>query len=317
MSVYPGVVQSVGIGADMGTPPPRTAPQPFQRLQITWHGADGSIWDLSRPSSGVFTSKAGLEGLSWPTFELGTSASQIRAGRRRRSVRVTERSATVPIWVIADSTGEFQDRWARFQASWHPLVPGTLVVQAPGRPARSLQLYFDHDDEGDSYAEDPFYRGAVKMAVKATAEDRPYWEGAPIPGLWTSGNPEPFYGADGNLHIADTAGFVGAALANPGDVAAWPVWEVTNTEPTAPITASITVDGGTITTPPIDAGHTLTITTEIGRARLADGTDVAGQLNPYDARPIPAGKASPLTLAMSGFGTVGVTVVPRYWRAFA
>lgn len=309
MSVYPGVVSS-----NVHLPPlPPPLPFPWTRLQITWYSPDGVEWDLSRPDSGVFITRDGLRGLRWPTFELGTSTSGARPGRRRRTARVAERPAELPIYVFhGDGSQAFADRWEAFQNSWDPLRPGRLEVVSPlGR--RSLYLYFDADSE-ETWTYDPAFMGYARTTIQATAEDRPYWEGDPIPGRWVNGDPEPFF-RDGRLFIANTAGIANATMRNPGNVSAWPVWTITNTEPAQGITVTVTVNGGTITTPAIGAGHSLTLDTDTGRARLDDGTNYAGLLDPYNPRPVPPGAAVPLGLVMSGFGTVESSLIPRYWRA--
>lgn len=311
MSVYPGVV----LGRGYAPIPPEPPVYPFDRMQVTWVGGNGDSIDLSRPRSGIFLTNEGLAGLSWPPFELGTSSSPARAGRRRRTVRVTERSAELPVYIYGEVDSlEFLNRWTRFQDSWDPLVPGLLTVTTP-KEKRTLQLYFDADGEG-SITLDPIYYGFSRTTIQATAEDKPYWEGESQTFRFVNGDPSPFFTADGNLYIAETTGLADAQVVNSGDVDTWPIYTIKNTEPSQALTVTIDLAGGTFTTPPIGSGQTLIINTETGSARLSNGVDKAGQVVPYDPRPVPKKSTMPLNITMSGFGVLTVEIPQRYWRAF-
>lgn len=284
------------------------------RFGLLWTGWDGSVWNLRDVAGGVFVTTAGLLGLHFPEFEVHTSSSPARAGRRRRSVRTRERTASLPIYLRSDDgSREWLLLYRAFMHAFHPEKPGTLAVQTE-LGTKTLQLYFD--SAGDqTYNRDPVWDGWSRYTMNLTAEDKPYWMQEPITYSWGNAAPVPFFGTDGNLHISESSSLQVATMSNPGDVSAWPLWKITSTEPTLPIQATITVDGGTIVTPNIGAGQTLTIDTDTGEC-LLNGVDVAGSVNPWDPRAIPAGGSVPLSLALTGYGTVSATITPRDFGAF-
>jgi hypothetical protein len=283
----------------------------WRRFGLIWHGWDGSTWDLRDPRGGVFVTDAGLKGLHFPAFEVQTETYLGRPGRVRRDVRVAERSCDLPIYLYRDDGSEaWHGFYEAFMDSWHPMKPGTLELRTEKR-TQFLELYLDSDG-GHSYDRDPLFDGYSRYTMTATAED-PYWKGTPLRASWEkSDNAQDFF-LGGNLNIATGTAVELASITNPGQVAAWAKWTIV--AGANPISATISVDGGPLGTPQIPAGGSLVIDTDpaVGTAEL-DGVDVAGSVNPWDPRPIPAGATVPLSLQLTGFGQVFLEITPRRFR---
>lgn len=105
-----------------------------------------------------------------------------------------------------------------------------------------------------------------------------------------------------------------AAATNSGDVDAYPVWTIKG--PVDSVTVG--VNGRTIAAPIVlTADDTLTIDADPRvLAAYKNGSDVTTQLGEADFAPIPAGAEVPLTLSMTGTGSVSVRFRPRYFRAW-
>lgn len=304
-------MSSVVYASSRQVPLPASEVVNWHRFELTYRGWDGSVWDLRDPLSGVIVLNDGILGLHNPEWEIQTSTSPARPGRRRLGARTKERAfaLTTYLW-DDDGTEEWLDLYRRFMSAFHPVKPGTFTLRA-GKQTHTLEVFLDSDG-GHVYTRDPGYDGWSRYPFALTAED-PYWKGEPITRSWSKTEPEPFFGADGNLHISSGAALETAQMSNPGDVDAWIEWTVVAAA--AAIKATLTVDGGTIVTPLIPPGQTLVIVTDptVGTVDL-EGVDVSGLADPWDPRPIPAGGVVPLQLQLDGFGTVSATFVPRRFR---
>lgn len=292
-------------------PEPPNQLEGWGRYELRWYGWDGSVWDLRNVSGGVFVTNEGIIGLDDPTFEAQTTASPVAAGRWRQDYRVTERPVTLPVYIYNDDgSAAWQDLQRRFRHSFHPLKPGTLWLRTP-LGIRTLELYLDGG--GDfAYTRDPLFEGHSRYSIRLTAED-PFWKGEPVTYDFATAAPEPFFGVDGNLHVATSSSTSSAQLTNDGDESIWLRYVIT--AGVADIDVSITLDGGEIGPPVVPAGQTLIIDTDpaVGSADL-NGVEVDGLVDPWDPRPLPPGENLPVNLDLSGFGTVSIVVQPRYWR---
>lgn len=116
------------------------------------------------------------------------------------------------------------------------------------------------------------------------------------------------------LRIASGSQLSSAVMTNEGDVEAWPVWTITG-----PLTSvTVGVDGRTVQwNVALVASDILVIDTDpTVQSAWKNGVDVTSQLGTADFAPIPAGQDRPLSLAMSGTGSVEASITPRYYRAF-
>jgi len=303
--------------------PPPPPVSPWQNYELMWTGWDGSVWDLNDASSGVQVVNTGLVGLHLPPFE--PQVSERRTGRRRRGVRVRERTVEIPVLVWHDSSSEgFVELDRAFWRSFHPLKAGTLTVASPGGVRRHIDLVLESDG-GHAYDLDPIEAGWSLYQLVLTAE-QPYFYGEPITRSFGEKEQGLFFGGDAPddpgaeevappLYISSDWGTENASMTNPGDVDAWPVFSVTATGSNVDVTFG--VGGGEVSASDIPEGSTLVVNTDPNVASAqVDGVDVPGHLAPYDPRPIPAGGETDLDITVSGVGVVSVTITPRYLRAW-
>lgn len=283
----------------------------WERFGLIWHGWDGSTWDLRDVRSGIFVTNEGLLGLDDPQFVPETYESPATSGRWRTDYRVPQRPFEIPVYISNDDgSPEWLAAMRAFRRSFHPLKPGTLELRTP-LGTRTIELFLDGD--GDfSYTRDALFEGRSRYRIKTTAED-PFWKGEVWSARYENVSPDPFFGADGNLHVASSATLATAEVENDGDEDAWLRLELE--AGASNITATITIAGGTLGPPMIPAGQVLEIDTDpaVGSADL-NGVEVDGLVDPWDPRPIPAGETTQLGVSLSGFGAVTVFRQSRYWR---
>lgn len=299
------------------TPVITGAPQEvqFEGLTITWTGWDGSVWDLTDETGGVFATNDGSVGFGFAPADIFTSSSAALAGSRYRGSRTGERRIRLPLQVYAGSSAAWFAMEKRFWLTMRRDRPGTLtVVQKSTGEARSVAARFVTDGQ-PAYTHDPGARGWADYSVELLAED-PYWRGAPIRRTFAGSAPVDFLpDAPGDpFVISEGSNLSTATIRNPGDVDAWPVWTVSG--PTTAVTlgvgsAEIGVPGELM------GDDVLVIDTDPRRqSATLNGVRVRGVLSPHDFAPIPAGGDATLSLAVTGTGSVVCELVPRYERAW-
>lgn len=296
-------------------------PQRFFGLRIVWTGWDGSRWDLTDPTSGIIAdSDGGLVGLHFPEFEKRSSKSPAKAGRRSRGSRTNERTVEIPVLIYADGSEEWMALYRAFFDSFDPDRPGVLSVESPFKTAgvigqtRELVLTLESDG-GHAFDHDPVMAGWYKFSLNLTA-DNPHWYGDPIEYSWEKVDPGLLFVPPGPpFTIVSSSGLEEATMSNPGNVSAWVRWELTATA--GAMRATVSVDGGAFQTPSIPAGQTLTVDTDpASEASDLNGVDVDGLMDPWDPAEVPPGQTVPVSLIMTGFGTIKAWVRPPYFRAF-
>jgi hypothetical protein len=282
---------------------------------MTWRGWDGSEWVLSKPSSGVFLTRKGVEGMGSPTHQEWVDESPAVHGQRYRGHRVQPRPVFWPVYLYSDAGSA---DWVQLdRAFWRSLQPGkhgVWTVATPGGGRRSLSCRFV-DDGRHAYEMDPTFRGWAAYGVSLIA-DNPFWTGEPARRTWAQSNATDFYGGGTApvFNISSGSQLSTAKMTNEGDLEAWPVWTIRG-----PLTSvTVGVDGATVQwNVELLQDDTLVIDTDptIQSAWL-NGDDVTDQLGTADFAPIPAGLELPLSLTMAGTGSVEATITPRYYRAW-
>ena len=163
---------------------------------------------------------------------------------------------------------------------------------------------------------DPVKAGVSVHEFYLAAED-PYWQGAPLVRSWGSGEPVDFFGTTGGppFFISRSSTIDTASVRNPGDVRAWPRWRIDG--PTTSVELGV---GSSVVEVPfaVADGAYLTVDTSptAQTAILSDGTDKTGDLGAVEFAPIEPGAEVPLSLVMSGTGTVTATITPRFYTAW-
>lgn len=273
------------------------------------------MWDLSDAAVSGLRLNAGVRGLGMPPAQRYVSDSPAVDGSRFRGSRFTAREVFWPLYVLHDPGQGWVDRDGAFWATMRPDLPGSWAVTAPDGSTRTLTCRWVSTEDG--FDIDPTLSGWAAYAVYLTADDDPFWSGAPVVRQFSPGAPVDFFDPAGSppFHISAGNLLASATMDNPGDVPGWPIWRIDG-----PVTAvTVGVQGRTIVAPiTVAGGASLTIDTRPAAqtAIRSDGTDVTAQLGAVDFAPVPPGDVVPLTLSMTGTGSVTATLTPRHLKAW-
>lgn len=281
--------------------------------RMTWTGADGSVWPLTRPQATIPRMRPGVKGLHMPEFKVQESDTPLVHGVDLLGYSIPARSVYWPLLFRAASVDDWVDQHGRFFDSFHPINTGHWTV-GEGLTARTLDLAGSF--MGDyRFDRDPFLNGWAVIGVELTAP-RPLWRGRTIRQEYSSDEGQDFIGADKAppLYISSSSTFLTAKIDNPGNEPAYLRWEVEG--PATDI--RLGVGTAVIEVPfPVADGSTLLIDTDpAAQYATLDGEDVTRELGFQMFAPVPAKGTTPLVIAATGSSTVAVELDPLYWRAF-
>lgn len=305
---------------------PTAPPRPWIGLGMTWTGWDGSLWNLTVPAEGVVM-LPGLRGHNMPPVVHYTTAYPTVAGARWRGHTVDQREVFWPIQIFCDTTSQaWIDRDRAFWKTMRPEKTGTWTVTQPSGQKRYLHCRFDNDGD-QTFQHDPVLHGWSNYGITMKA-NAAYWQGDPLVRQWADGSPVPFFPTAGEgFRISPSTDFSTATMTNPGDVPAWPLWELTGFLSAA----SVGLDGKHITVPfTINTGQVLIINSDptaqsatlydytgSGASRvLTNPVDKTMALGSIDFCAIPPQENLPLTLAVTGTGKITLKLTPLYHRAW-
>lgn len=294
---------------------PPGPPNPWQKTLLKWYGWDGSEWDFSDWRSGVLLTPAGVEGLAMPTHNAWVAGSPAVHGQQYRGHVVEPRDVFWPIFVYGDSSAEWLERDRAFWRTLHPGKYGRWGVTVPGGTERTLTCRFV-DDNRHAFDRDPAKIGWASYGVTLIA-DSPFWNGEPVRRTWSQSAPVDFFGGAAKgptFHISSASQLATAQINNPGDVEAWPVWEIRG--PASSVTVG--TDGKTVQwSVALVEGDVLVIDTDpTVQCAWLNGVDVTSQLGTANFAPIPAGEDRKLSLSLAGTGSVTASITPRYYSAW-
>lgn len=314
----------------VGTESPVTAPEPiptsviqevpapaWHGLRMTWTSWDGSLFDFTDPTSGVFMVDEDVRGLELHEPERFTSTSPNVPGSQYNGGRIPERDCFWPLFMHGDGLDSIEWlAWRRkFMRSLHYRKPGLWSVAQPDGEIRSLECRFRILDSPNR--RDPARFGRQKVGVTLVAE-WPYWVGTPVTDSWeVKESPGPFDGP-GVLNIAPGSSMSSASITNPGDEPAWLDWRVDG--PSA--STVIGVGDDVITVPALAAGEWRSLRTHpYGRVMLdQNGDDVTGTLGDSSRfAPVESGEDVALNVEMTGASLgakVAVSLTPQYLEAY-
>ncbi|MDQ4502187.1 hypothetical protein [Sinomonas sp. ASV322] len=321
-------------GISYGTPyVPPAPPVPLLRgLKLLWRGPgkDAPEWDLTAPQEGLGIVREGVEGLSFPAYQHIVQESPALAGQWHRGSRAKARRVFWPLCIWADASS---DAWAvRDAAFWaslgdtlEPGQTGTWTVVTPAGSRRHLACRFE-DDGGHAFSHDPFQKGWEVYGI-AMAADGPYWASDPISQAWGASASRAFLpSAPGEPYWVTSGSLLGAAsITNPGDVPAWPRWTVVG----GSTSVSAGVGGSVVEIPfPVPHGKAVVVDTD-PRAQtakygdwdeatrtLSNAVDRTRELGAADFAPVPAGQNLPLSIAITGGGSVTAEITPLHRKAW-
>lgn len=306
------------LAIDPGAGAPVDTSSAWRGATLTWTGADGQVWDLSDPSSGVVLSDGGITGLGMPPMTRYSATAPAVAGSRWKGWRVDEREVFLPVFIFSSSSSaQWVSRDRAFWAGVRPDAYGVLTYSTADGESRSLRCRFS-DDGTYSVSRDPNLTGWSLYGLTLVADEHPLWEGTRQRWEFSAGTTAPFFsGAGGVVTISPSQTLSDASVTNLGDVDAWPAWSVTG--PVDQI--SLGVGGGTVTyLAPVAAGQTVSIDTDPREMSVVDGSGVDLSANAtFRALPCPPGNPVELDIEASGAGAaarVSMTLTPQYFRAW-
>jgi hypothetical protein len=306
-------------------------------LPIRWEGADGSSWDLTDRSRGVYL-RPGVRGLNMPQYDRFSSTAALVPGSRHKGSRALDREVYLPakVWRNEGST-EFMEFDRAWWKAFDPDIEGRLVVTHPDGATRNLPCRFVEVD--DDFGKNPIRRGWADYKIRLLA-DSVFWRGEVRRESFRPPAPRNFYVteadrieygyADDVIEYYSPGGSLeSAAFKNDGDEALWPVW--TAIGPMQSV--SFGPLGGSIIVPfEIPAGFAVKIDTNPAdpTARvlwygqwnattrtITNPVNRSGELNSATRyMPILPGESQKLNISMSGIGTVVVEGTPQYRRAW-
>ncbi len=295
-------------------------PPPITRFPVEsqWIGWDGSVWDLHSGAQGVVLLKDGVTGLHMPRFDLYTSTTRAVPGHRRRGSRARARDVVWPVLVYGDTSAEWHQKDADFWHTIHPDKEGTWRITV-GFQTRELKLTAN-PDEDYTYPLDPYKNGWARYAVELQAA-QPFWSGESISRRFEfvdTETPPPFIppteAPPFEITRTRSASFAEASIPNPGDVAAYPIW--TAVGPLDDIQLGV---GSTLIDVPFNltTGQVLRIDTDPrNETATLDGADATVTLGFQSFAAIEPGDEQPLSVLVTGTGSVTCELVPLYFRAF-
>lgn len=299
-----------------GAPP---APEPpssplWEGLTHTWTGWDGTTFDLTAGTAGVYLLLDGVTGMHLPEFDQYLDEYAGVDGGRYRGDRTRVRQPSWTIGIFGDNSRLWRARDTAFWKTIHTRRPGMWTVTDPDGRSRSLLCRLRSSGEHE-YSSDPMYAGLALYPVELLAE-QPYWTGAPVQSpVWRQPAGVPFTGptdAAPAYHLARAATSASATLKNEGDVDADLVHVVKGPVESVVIGAA----GGTVAFGQVNDGSVLRINTDpTYPIATLDGTDVTEHVVPWDPAPIPAGETTQLDITLVGAGSLQSSFIPRYWRA--
>jgi hypothetical protein len=285
-------------------------------LEMTWTGADGSVWDLTDWRTGIALLRGGVTGLHFPKITKYRSESRAVPGHRRRGWRTAGRDVFWPLYVYGGrGQGEaWRDIYTRFFNTIHPEDEGVWSVTAGGK-TRTLRLTGRFEDE-HQFDRDPYLDGWAIIPVELEPS-QPYWSGEAVKvGPFSVPDPVDFIPEDGGppFHVSAAGTFATATISNPGDVEAFPVWTVVG-----PLTdVTLGLGGVSADVPfPVADGQKLRIDTDPRNVSATlDGVDVTEDLGLLEFAAVPKGGTVPLAVGATGEGSIRAELVPLYFRAF-
>jgi hypothetical protein len=286
--------------------------------QHTWIAWDGTEWDLSHGLSGLAL-QSGVRGLKDPPITRWKTQSPAVSGSIFRGVVTDEREIFWPIKVFANSgSNDWIVHNSRFWRTLDPNRTGQWVVTQPNGTRRTLTCRFTGlDDDSDDIS--PELVGFCVYGINLVAE-QPYWVGETTTRIFENVTGQNFYGGSGGggfgppFYLSSGTTLASASTSNPGDVPVSPVWRING--PSTDCT--VIVDGHTIAFPmSIGAGHWVELdTAPTSQVALDDlGVDRTAELGAVDFAEIRPGDNVPLTVSMTGGGSVSMKLTAAYRRA--
>jgi hypothetical protein len=271
------------------TVPVPTGPEPpkpiyWGRTYVSITGKNGkgeeiALTDFSNSRWPGIVMMPGATGLDAPPYELHSDDSPNLDGGIFRDARAVSREIMIPIYLHGIDRKTIRELKRKLISALNPKKGYCILKFVEGDAVpRYLKCYYKGGMEG-SETEDQSGFTWKKFGIQLTAYD-PYFYGDDLQvAEWAFGTGEAFLHETSFFPLNLNAGLVAGdevSVSNPGDVEAWPRWELTGP-----------IKGFTFTSPEIEKPDGSKATYTFGVTPDGEGTDIvpAGRVLTIDTRP--------------------------------
>lgn len=269
--------------------------------------------------------QAGASGLDTPPFELHADSSPNLPGSMFRSARVAAREVMLPVYLYGVDRRSLKELKRKLISALNPTRGYCVLkfVEADSQ-VRKLYCYYKAGMEGNEAADNAGFRW-IKYGIQLTAFDPYFYADDLLVAEWDLSKGKGLLRKDAGLFPIRLSRGVLAEQAipviNPGEVEAWPVWEirgpVRSFNFTSPEGASFGISVPAGETDVVPAGRVLTVDTRPGRKTLVDdqGKNYWPLLDASPSLwPIQPGKSSVGVRLTAGNGpaSLRLTLRPRF-----
>lgn len=273
------------------TGPPSSGPQPPQkvawgRTYVSIKGRDGegeeiALTNFSNSKWPGIILMPGATGLDAPPFELHADDSPNLDGGIFRDARAVAREIMIPLYLHGIDRRTVRELKRRLISDLNPKKGHCVLKLVEGDAVpRYLKCYYKGGMEG-SESEDQAGFTWKKFAIQLTAYD-PYFYSEDVKvAEWAFGTGEKFLSDTSFFPLHLNAGLVAGselAIQNPGDVEAWPRWQLTGPirgfQFTSPTGQSFGINAPTDGSNVIGSGRTLIVDSRPGVKSLRDDLGV-------------------------------------------
>ncbi|WP_245876548.1 phage tail domain-containing protein [Streptomyces uncialis] len=269
--------------------------------------------------------QAGATGLDAPPVELFSDESPNLDGSIFRDSRTAAREVMIPVFLYGIDRSTLRQLKRRLVSALNPENGYcVLKVMEASTPARYLYCYYRGGLEGDEGQDRSGFRW-IRYGIQLSAFDPFFYSDDLQVAQWTFGGGTPFLRQDGGLFpLSLSQGGIPRSsipIVNPGDVKAWPVWEIRGPVKAFKFTAQDGASFGIKARPDssdiVPDGRVLTVDTRPGHKTLKDdrGKNYYPLLDSSPALwPVPSGSstAGVELVASAGSASLRLTLRPRY-----
>ncbi|MEU6765906.1 phage tail family protein [Streptomyces sp. NPDC046853] len=295
-------------------------------VSITGRNGEGEEIPLTGIRSGAWPAmvlQPGASGLDLPPFALHMDDSPNLDGSTVRGARASARPVLLPIFVYGIDRKTLREFKAKLANALNPKFGYSVLtfIEQNGEPRR-LRCYYTGGMEGNEAVGASGFTW-ISYGIQLTAADPWFYGDTELAADWSFGSAQPFLG-NPFLPLKLTKGTASSGtltIDNPGDIEAWPVWQITGPLKrfrfTGPDGTSFGIPAQTGNIDALRVGRTLTVDCRPGYKTVTDDQGTI-YFPLMEANPslwsVPPGKSTAKADLLAGSGTpsVKVTVYPRY-----
>ncbi|MFF4245223.1 phage tail domain-containing protein [Streptomyces sp. NPDC001822] len=320
--------RSIATGDDQDPVVIYPVPERWQRTYVSIRGRNGEgeeipLTGLRSGSWPAMVLQPGATGLDMPPYAVHMDESPNLDGATVRGARATARPVMLPIFIYGIDRKTLREFKAKLANALNPRLGYSVLtfIEQDGE-TRRLKCYYAGGMEGSEAVGSSGFTW-ISYGIQLTAADPFFYGDTATAANWSFGLDQPLLSSS-FLPVTLAKGVASTGtltVENPGDIEAWPVWEITGPlkrfKFTGPDGTSFGISDQPGGADVIATGRTLTVDCRPGFKTVADDT---GQIYfpLLSASPslwsVPPGTSTAQAdlLAGSGRPTVKMTLYPRY-----